>query len=115
MTNLLKRVFCSECGTLRICHGRSPHAVCPNGHGKLVPRFTVAQRRQAIAARLPLAQKIGRNTFLLAGRQGQFSYRDGSGRRRVEADAKVQADEVVGRHVTGHRTLVRVFARSTDD
>lgn len=115
MNRLLKRVFCPQCGALRIRRGRSAHAVCPHGHGKLVPRFSSAEYEQAIAVKLPLAQKIGRSTFLLAGCEGQFIYRNGSGRRPVAPDAQVRSDEVVGRHVTGKRTLIRVFARSTED
>lgn len=111
MITLVQRVFCSQCGAVRICHGRSRYAVCPNGHGRLVPRFTRAERRKAVAAKLPRARRVGRNTFEIAGRRGKFHYRDGSGRRPTAPDAKARANEVIARHVTATRTLVRVFTR----
>lgn len=111
MNKLVKRVFCPKCGAVRICLARSRYAVCPNAHGKLVPWFTEAERRKAIAAKLPRARRVDRNTFTITGRRGQFGYRDGSGRRPAAPDAKVQAGEVIARHVTASRTLIRVFAR----
>ncbi|NLE39431.1 MAG: hypothetical protein GX621_15525, partial [Pirellulaceae bacterium] len=89
----------------------SRYAVCPNGHGKLVPRFTAAERHKAFMAKLPRARRVGRNAFVIGGRRGLFYYRNGSGRRRAPPDAKVQAGEVLARHVTSSRTLVRVFTR----
>jgi hypothetical protein len=110
MNKLVKRVFCPQCGAVRICQGRSRHAVCPNGHGRLVPRFSKAERRKAIAAKLPQATRVGRRVFVIEGRKGRFGYRDGSGRRAAAPDAKTQPGEVVARHVTAARTLIRVFA-----
>lgn len=113
MNKLVERVFCPKCGAVRICLARSRYAVCPNAHGKLVPRFTSADRRKAIAAKLPRARRTDRNTFTITGCRGQFGYRDGSGRRPAVPDARIRAGEVVARHVTPARTLVRVFARKT--
>jgi hypothetical protein len=113
MNSLIRRVFCAECGAIRIRQPRSPYAICPNGHGRLVQRFTVAEYRQAIAAGLPRARRIGRSTFAIDGHNGPFCYRDGSGRRRVEPDAKVQANEIVARHVVRTRVLIRVFTRKS--
>lgn len=107
----LKRVFCPECGAVRIRHGRSTFAVCPHGHGRLVPRFTHAECDKAIASQLRRARRVGRRTFAIAGRKGPFVFRNGNGRRRAAPDAKVQADEVVARYVTPKRTLIRVFTR----
>ncbi len=53
MNNLVKRVFCPQCGAMRVSPQSSRYAVCPNGHGKLVPRFTAAERNKAIIAKLP--------------------------------------------------------------
>ena len=111
MKSLIRRVFCAECGAVRIRQACSPYAVCPNGHGRLVPRFTKAECQQAIAAVLSQARRVERNTFAIDGHDGLFCYRGGSGRRRVEPDAKVQTDELVARHVLRTPALVRVFAR----
>lgn len=111
MNKLVQHVFCPECGAVRIRHGRSPFAVCPRGHGRLVPRFTNGERDKAIAAKLPRARRVGRCTFAIAGRKALFGYRNGNGRRRAALDAKVRADEIVARYVTPKRTLIRVFTR----
>jgi hypothetical protein len=111
MNKLVRRVFCPECGAIRIHPNRSRFAICPNGHGRLVPRFTAAERRKAIAARLPRARRLGHNQFVIDGHEGRFAYRDGNGRRRAAPDERIQADEVLARHVTRTRTLIRVFAR----
>ena len=111
MNKLVHQVFCPECGAMRIHQPRSRYAICPNGHGRLVPRFTEADRREAVTMRLPRARRVGRNRFTITGRRGEFTYRLGSGRRPVTPDQKVAADEVVARHVTATRTLIRVFAR----
>lgn len=111
MNKLVARVFCPQCGAVRIHAHRSRHAVCPNGHGRLMPRFTKAELRKAIVAKLPRAWRLGRNSFVINGYEGRFTYRDGSGRRPTAPDAQVQADEVLARHVTRARTLIRVFVR----
>ena len=113
MNKLVKHVFCPQCGAMRIRQGRSLYTVCPNGHGRLVPSFTQAERCKAIAAKFPQARPIGRRVFAIDGRQGRFGYRDGSGRRPAAPDAKVQPGEVIARHVTKARTMVRVFARKS--
>jgi len=111
MSRLVTRVFCPQCGAVRIHPHRSRYAVCPNGHGRLVPRFTRAERRKAIVAKLPRARRVGRKAFAIDGYEGRFAYRNGSGRRPAAPDAIVQADEVLARHVTRVRTLIRVFVR----
>lgn len=111
MNRLVKRVFCPQCGAIRICHGRSAYAVCPNGHGKLVQRYSALELRKAIASRLPRAYRIRRNEFVIDGHEGRFAYRNGSGRRSTAPDEKVRTDEVLARHVTSARTLIRIFAR----
>jgi hypothetical protein len=107
-----KRVFCPQCGTMRICHRGSRYAVCPNGHGRLVRRFTKAQARQALIASLPRARRVGRNLFKIHGHPGLFGYRDGSGRRPARPGMPLGPDEVIARHVIGRRLLIRVFARN---
>ena len=109
MSKLVTRVFCPQCGAVRIHPHRSRYAVCPNGHGRLVPRFTKAEHRKAIVAKLPRAWRVGRNAFVIDGHEERFMYRDG--RWPAAPDAIVQADEVLARHVTRARTLIRVFAR----
>lgn len=111
MNDLYNRVFCPECNAIRICHPWSRYAVCPNGHGKLVPRFTKPQIWQAFAASLPQARRVGRNRFRIDGHDSLFGYRDGSGRRPVKPGASAGPDEVIARHVTPTRQLIRVFAR----
>jgi len=112
--SLIRRVFCSECGAMRIRNGRSPYAVCPNGHGKLVQRFTRAELRQAIEVRLPRARRLGRREFTIDGHEGLFGYRDGDGRRRANPGDQVAPDQVIARHETQSRRLVRVFSRLKD-
>ena len=111
MNDLCRRVFCPECGAVRICNDGSPFAVCPNGHGKLVRRFTKAELRTVLNAKLPQARRLGRNRFTIDGHEGLFGYRNGSGRRPALPDTSVEEDEVVARHVTRTRQLIRVFAR----
>ena len=111
MDDLCRRVFCPECGAVRICNVGSPYAVCPNGHGRLVRRFTKAELRKALAAKLPRARRLGRNRFTIHGHEGLFGYRNGSGRKPASPGMSVEADEVIARHVTRSRQLIRVFAR----
>jgi hypothetical protein len=111
VNKLVNRVFCRECGAIRIRQGRSSYAVCPNGHGRLVPRFSTQERRQAITARLPCAYRIKRNEFVIDGHNGRFAYRNGNGRRATRPDEGVQVDEVLARHVLRKRTMIRIFAR----
>lgn len=109
MNSLVKRVFCPECGAIRIHPHRSRYAVCPNGHGRLVPRFTKAEQRKAIVAKLPRAWRVGRNAFVIDAHEERFVYRDG--RRSTAPDAIVHSDEVLARYVTRARTLIRVFVQ----
>jgi len=107
--NLIHRVFCPECGAVRICHRRSPFAVCPNGHGRLVRRFTKAELWQAIALRLPLATKAKR-VFTIEGRDGKFVYRNGNGLKPARPGDSIKPGEVIARRETRARRLVRVFS-----
>jgi hypothetical protein len=107
----IKRVFCNVCGAIRICQGRSRYAVCPNGHGRLVPRFTRTERRRAIIARLPKAHRAGRHVFRIDRHDGVFQYRDKCGRQPAEPDVELKTDEVVACYVSRDRAFVRVFAR----
>ena len=109
MNKFVTRVFCPQCGAVRIHPHRSRYAICPNGHGRLVPRFTRAERCKAIVAKLPRARRVRRKAFIIDGYEERFEYRDG--RRPAAPDAIVQADEVLARHVTRVRTLIRVFVR----
>jgi len=106
-----RQVFCPECGAVRICNPGSPYAVCPNGHGKLVPRFTKKRARLAFIASLPRARRAGRNLFRIGGHPGLFGYRNGSGRRPARPGMSLEPNEVIARHVIGKRQLIRVFAR----
>jgi hypothetical protein len=107
MSNLTQRVFCPECGAMRIHNHRSRFAVCPNGHGRLVPRLTEADRRKAIVRRLPRAWRVGRHVFVIDGYDDRFAYQNG--RRPAMPDATVASNEVLARYVTRARTLIRVF------
>ena len=111
MSKLLARVFCPECGAIRIHIHGSRYVVCPNGHGRLVPRFTEAELSKAIAARLPRAWRLQRSLFVIDGYEGRFAYRAGSGRRAAAPNEKIRPDEVVARFVTRSRTMIRVFTR----
>jgi len=115
MNETLKQIVCPECGAVRICHRGSRYAVCPNGHGKLVPRFTKAEAHEALAARLPVARRVGRNEFTVDGQEGLFTYRNGAGRRPVQPGTEVGPDEILARHVTPTRRLIRVFSRKNGD
>lgn len=115
LRRLSEQFVCPECGAVRICHPKSLYAVCPNGHGRLMPRFTQADLQQTFAATLPRARRVGRNRFKIAGHKGVFGYRNGSGRRRAVPDTVIQADEVIARHVVRKRQLIRVFARRASD
>jgi hypothetical protein len=94
---------------MRIHNHRSRYAVCPNGHGRLVPRFTEVERRKSIVKRLPRAWRVGRRVFVIDGYEGRFAYRNG--RQPVTPDATVASNEVLARYVTRARTLIRVFLR----
>ena len=112
MNDLARRVLCPECGAVRICCRRpSPYAVCPNGHGKLVRRFTRSEAREVINATLPRAQRVGRNRFQIEGHSGLFEYRNGNGRKAAAPGAKINPGEVIARHVTPRRQLIRVFSQ----
>jgi hypothetical protein len=111
MNKLVQRVFCPQCGAVRVRPHRSRYAVCPNGHGRLVPRFSTVEFRKAIAARLPRAWRLRRNVFVIDGCEGRFRYRAGNGRRSAAPDEKIEVDEVLARHVTRTRTLIRVFTK----
>jgi hypothetical protein len=111
MKRLQKQVFCSQCGTIRICRPDSPYAVCPNGHGRLVPRFTKREAKQAFVASVPRARRVGRNRFTISGHAGLFGYRDGSGRRPARPGMNIGADEVIACHAAKKRRMIRVFAR----
>ena len=109
MSRLITRVFCPQCSAIRIHPHRSRYAVCPNGHGRLVPRFTKTEQRKAIVAKLPRAWRVGRNAFVIDGYEERFVYQDG--RRPAAPDAIVNTNEVLARYVTRARTLIRVFVR----
>ena len=107
---LLRRVFCPQCGAMRVRHGRSPYAVCPYGHGKLVRRFTKVEEREAVEAKLPRARRAGGRKFTIDGHEGLFGYRNGNGRRRAQPGNPVDPGEVIARHETDTRRLVRLFS-----
>ena len=111
MSDLARRVFCPECGAVRIANGGSPYAVCPNGHGKLVRRFKKGEIKQALKEALPVAHRVRRNTYTICGQSGLFCYRDGAGRKPVVLGAPLHPNEVVARHVGQTRQLIRVFTR----
>lgn len=105
---LIERVFCQQCGAVRMRNGRSPHAVCPNGHGKLVHQFTKRELREACDAVLPEARLVGRKTFTIAGHPWKtFCYRDGV-KRAMPGDT-VGPDDVIARYETKAGSLYRVF------
>ena len=111
MKRLQKQVFCSQCGAVRICQRGSRYAVCPNGHGKLVPRFTKRESLQAFAASVPLARRVGRNRFTITGCEGFFEYRGGGGRRPARPGMELASDERIACHAARKRNLIRVFVR----
>lgn len=111
MKRIQKQVFCQQCGAIRICQPGSPYAICPNGHGRLVPRFTRREVRQALVASVPRARRVGRNRFTIRGHEGLFEYRHGSGRRAARPGMTIGPDEVIACHVARKRRLIRVFAR----
>ncbi len=111
MTRLQKQVFCSECGAVRVCRPDSPYAVCPNGHGRLVPRFTSREAKLAFIDMLPRARRIGRNWFTIRGQEGLFRYRKGWGRRPARPGMTIGPDEVIACLAAKKRRLIRVFAR----
>lgn len=111
MSDLARRVFCPECGAVRIANGGSPYAICPNGHGKLVRRFKKREIKQAFKEALPVACRIKRNTYAICGQSGLFCYRDGAGRKSVVLGTPLQPNEVIARHVCQTRQLIRMFTR----
>jgi hypothetical protein len=113
MQKLVDRVFCSDCGAIRVHAHGSRYVVCPNGHGRLMPRFNNDEFRKAIAAKLPRAWRLRRNLFVIDGHDGRFTYRAGNGRRVAPPDERVEANEVIARYVTRARTLIRVFTKKT--
>jgi len=111
MSDLVRRVFCPACGAVRTVNGGSPYAFCPNGHGRLVRRFLKHDIKLALQEALPVARKVGRNTFTICGQPGQFCYRNGAGRRPVVLGTPLGPDEVIARNVGPVRQLIRVFTR----
>ena len=105
------RFVCPECGEVRITHRGAQFAACPNGHGRLVPRFTQQEARAALLAAVPRARRVGKNLFRIRGRAGLFVYRDGNGRRAARPGTRTQPNEIIARHVTPKRQLIRVFTR----
>jgi len=115
ISDLVKRVVCCECGEIRVHNYRSPYAVCPNGHGKLVRRFSQAEERRAIAAVLPEARLVGHRRFTIEGHDGLFAYRNGSGHKPARPGDTVGPDQVIARHETTAGRLIRVFSRISRD
>lgn len=113
MNKSVERVFCPECGAIRIHVLGSRYVICLNGHGRLMPRFSNAEFRKAVAAKLPRAWRLRRNLFVIDGREGRFTYRAGNGRRAAAPNERVEADEVVARYVTRARTMIRAFTKKT--
>jgi hypothetical protein len=111
MSDLVRCVFCPACGAVRTINGGSPYALCPNGHGKLVRRFRKRDIKRALQEALPVARKVGRNTYTICGQPGRFCYRNGAGRRPVVLGAPLGPDEVIARHVAPVRQFIRVFTR----
>jgi hypothetical protein len=109
LQDLKRRVLCPECGAIRIHHTGSQYAACPNGHGKLVRKYTPAELRAVLIDSLPRAHYINRRTFRIEGHDGFFSYRNGSGRRRAEPDTVPEPGGVVALRETRGRRLVRVY------
>ena len=72
MKPLQTQVFCSQCGAMRICRRDSPYAVCPNGHGRLVPRFTKREARQASSRPSPAPAAWDATGSTIAGHAGPF-------------------------------------------
>jgi hypothetical protein len=96
---------------MRISHSGSRYAVCPNGHGRLVPRFSKSEAKQAFVATLPRARRVGRSRFTIQGHEGLFCYRQRSGLRPVQPGASIAPDELIACRVARKRRLIRVFAR----
>jgi len=108
---LTERVFCSECGSVRMRHAGSRYAVCPRGCGRLVARFTRPQIRMAVLSRLPRAFADGHGHYTISRRKGTFVFRDGDGRRPAAADAVVGPDQVVAWLYNEGRLRIRIFTR----
>jgi len=111
----ISSVFCPECGLLRICNPGSPYAVCPNGCGRLVPRYTRAEFRQAVGQKLPEARKQRRGRFAISvdGRVGRYAYYV-DGRAPAAPDATVAPGLVLARYEAKSGRRIRVFVAVAD-
>ena len=63
MNKLVNRVFCPECGAIRIRQPRSRYADLSQRAWPPCAAVHRADRRKAVTARLPRARRVGRNTI----------------------------------------------------
>lgn len=111
---LAQRIWCPECGSVRMRSRTFRYTVCPNGHGKLVPAFTKADYKMTVVSGLPEATRVWApaKSFTIVGREGLWFWEAGDGNRLAGPGAHVRNDQVVARyHTPGGLTLVRVFTQ----
>ena len=110
LTELQRRVFCPKCGCTRIRTSRQ-YAVCPNGHGKLVRKFTKAETKRATLGKLPEATRINKKHFAIKGRKGLWSWINSP----AKPGDKVEANQMIARYMPGGAMWVRVFTKVAKD
>jgi hypothetical protein len=111
LCELARRVFCPECGQVRLRNAGSRYAVCPNGHGKLVRRFDNKELRMATIASLPRAFPNPDGTYTVSRRTDRYCFEHGDGCRPVMPGAATRADQIVAWIYNAGRLRVRVFTK----
>jgi hypothetical protein len=90
------------------------YAVCPNGHGRLVRKFTKAEARRATLAKLPEATRVNRKHFTIEGHKGLWEWINIPLKANEKARA-LKANQVVAKYMPGGAMWVRMFTKITKD
>ncbi len=109
---LQQRALCPECGATRV-RSSTRYLVCPNGHGRLKPKLTIAEVRRANELMLPLATTTGGKgrykRFAIEGQDDVWCWRDAAGTRRIEPGKKVANNTIIARYRRSRGHIVRLF------
>ncbi len=94
---LRDRVYCKECGKRRI-KVDFPYALCPEGHGKLTARHSVADVSKLRVESYPEATQVGhhkrRRRFTITGYQEYYVYALSNTTSDTTEAAKIKPSQV---------------------
>jgi hypothetical protein len=101
---------CRDCGAELVNIPGTPHAVCPNGHGRLVRRFSRDERKALRLARkwgpLPQAKRIRPHgkRWVIDGQEGEWILARDDNRLAVPQDAHLDVGELLAKlHIVRRR------------